>query len=521
VTIKESVRIPEVAYLSEHWQDFRGVEAAPTFLRRYPFGSLAAQVLGSVGEVTQAQLDEHKRDYRPGDEVGQSGIERRYDAYLRGRPGLAQLRVDSLGKPRSSINPRQLPLPGDSVRTTLDIDLQRAAEKSLREWILAARLHDCLGCWSANGGAIVALDPRDGAVLAMASYPGYNPAVYTGRVDPKKLNAFGLTEKTASVKNRPGLNRATQGAYPAGSTWKPVTALAAMQEHLVGPYDLLPCTATYEAYDQVFNNWTTAFHQDMAMAQAIETSCDTYFYELGRRFYVLPEERRQPLQEWATRFGFGRSTGMDVGGESTGLVPTIEWRKRTFEAELDRIWKPGDSIQLAIGQKDLQVTPLQMARFYAMVANGGRLVTPYVGVQVEQPGDSRSGPTVLRRFAHERPRPAGVDPAALAAVREGLFRATHGPNGTATAVFGSFPIAIAGKTGTAEKVVRLPGYEVPPTVDQSWWCGYGPYNAPTIVVCAMIENGGHGGAVAAPAALRVFEKYFGRKATYVQPEEKD
>ena len=212
------------------------------------------------------------------------------------------------------------------------------------------------------------------------------------------------------------------------------------------------------------------------------------------------------------RFGFGKPTGLDIGGEADGLVPTPAWRKKTFKTDWDRAWNPGDSIQLAIGQKDVLVTPLQMATFYAMLANGGNLVTPFLVSDVEQPGGKDSPRVVLRRFAPRPPRPSGVDPAALAAVRDGLYAGTHSANGTSAGVFANYSIPISGKTGTAEKVVNLPGYPVGHVEDQSWWCGWGPSQEAKIVVCALIENGGHGSTAAAPAALRVFEKYFHRKA---------
>jgi penicillin-binding protein 2 len=169
-------------------------------------------------------------------------------------------------------------------------------------------------------------------------------------------------------------------------------------------------------------------------------------------------------------------------------------------------------VQLAIGQGDLTVTPIQMARFYSMIANGGQLVTPHVADDVEQPTNDPRAPQILRRFAAQPPTPSGVDPAALRAVQEGLFEATHSPIGTSSGVFGAFPVPIAGKTGTAEKVVALPGYSTPLKFNQSWWCGYGPTDHPTITVCAVIENGGHGGTAAAPAALKVFEAYFHKQA---------
>jgi penicillin-binding protein 2 len=238
-------------------------------------------------------------------------------------------------------------------------------------------------------------------------------------------------------------------------------------------------------------------------------------------FYNLPANRGHALQLWASRFGFGAPSGIDVGPEVGGLLPTPEWRCRRFggppcKGYVDRIWKPGYSVQLAIGQGDLLVTPLQMARFYALIANGGKLVTPHLAEDVEQPTGDPRAPHVLRRLATQTARPSGVDPAALRYVQDGLLAATHSPIGTSSGVFGSFPVSIAGKTGTAEKVVSLPGYPAGHQENQSWWCGYGPTDDPTIVVCALIENGGHGGTAAAPAALKVFEEYFGEQATVTQ-----
>jgi penicillin-binding protein 2 len=246
----------------------------------------------------------------------------------------------------------------------------------------------------------------------------------------------------------------------------------------------------------------------MELTQALAESCDTYFYRVGARFYSLSANRGPTLQLWAQRFGFGSPTGIDVGPENSGLVPTPDWRKKTFKAPIDRIWKPGYEIQLSIGQGDLEVTPIQMARFYAMIANGGQMVTPHIAQDVEQTGSDTSSPQVLRELATQQATPSGVDPTYLQAVREGLYAGAHSVYGTSYGAFGQFPIPIAGKTGTAEKDVTLPGYPHPVKLNQSWWCGYGPFDAPSIVVCAVIENGGHGGTAAAPAALQVFEAYF-------------
>ena len=511
ITVKTSVGEEQVDYLYEHQAEFPGVEIVQVYLRDYAYAALAAQILGYTGEISPEELKRlRRRGYRAGDRIGKTGVEAAYDFYLRGRAGLGQIRVDSLGRPVSPYVPRQEPRPGYALRLTLDMRLQRAAEEALRYGIDLAHQNDQ---WAANGGAIVALDPRDGAVLAMASAPTFKPSVYVGRVDPKKLEAL-LDEDVARSANYPGLNRALAGLYPPGSTWKPVTALAGMQEHVFSAYDSLRCSpfAFYGRDRQKFRNWNPNVNRLMTLPEALAESCDTYFYEIGNRFYEGGSESRVRMQQWARRLGFGAPTGLDIGGEADGLLPTPEWRRKTFESDWDRAWNPGDSIQLAIGQKDLLVTPLQMAVFYAMLANGGNVVTPYLVSNVEQPGGKGSPRVVLRRFAPPPPQPAGVDPAALAAVRDGLYLATHSASGTSSGVFANYDVPISGKTGTAEKVVPLPGYPSDHLEDQSWWCGWGPSDAARLVVCALIENGGHGSSAAAPAALRVFERYFGVKA---------
>lgn len=511
ITVKTAVREEQVNYLYEHQAEFPGVKIVQTYLRDYTYPTLAAQILGYVGEISPEELKRLRRDgFRGGDRIGKTGIEGAYDAYLRGDAGLAQIRVDSLGRQVSEYELRKEPQAGNALRLTIDAGLQRAAEQALRYGIDLAHQNDH---WAADGGAIVALDPRDGAILAMASNPTYKPSLFVGRVDPKKLEPL-LDEEAATRANHPGLNRAIAGLYPPGSTWKPVTALAGMQEHVFSAYDSIQCSpvAFYGLDRQRFVNWNPFVDRPMRLDEALAESCDTYFYEIGNRFYERGSEGRVRLQQWARSFAFGRTTNLDIGGESTGLLPTPEWRKNTFKSDWDRAWNPGDSIQLAIGQKDLLVTPLQMAAFYGMLANGGNVLTPYLVSNVEQPGAKGSPRVVLRRFAPPPPQPAGLDPAAITAVHDGLYLATHSRSGTSTGVFGNYEVPISGKTGTAEKVVPLPGYPSDHLEDQSWWCGWGPSENARLVVCALIENGGHGSTAAAPAALKVFEKFFGAKA---------
>jgi penicillin-binding protein 2 len=263
----------------------------------------------------------------------------------------------------------------------------------------------------------------------------------------------------------------------------------------------------------VFKNWNPYVNEAMTLPTALAASCDTYFYEVGNSFYELPAQRGQPLQKWARAFGFGVKSGLDLGGEDPGLLPTIAWKRRHYTSAIDKLWTPGDSIQLAIGQKDMVATPLQMTRFYALLANRGKLVTPYLVSDVEQPSDGDRPPVVLRRFPPVPPKDVKVSSTALAAIDEGLRAATSAAYGTSVGVFGSFPVPVAGKTGTAEKW----NSELNRMLDQSWWCGYGPKagRKSPIALCVVIENGGFGGEAAAPAALRILEQHYGVEATVI------
>ncbi|HEX3455912.1 MAG TPA: penicillin-binding protein 2 [Gaiellaceae bacterium] len=516
VVVRTQATGPMLTYLEERAADFPGLTLARNYIRRYPDGSVAAQLLGYDGQTTKSA----------GQVIGLTGIEAAFNKFLGGVPGQARVRVDSLGRPQS---PRLLTTPpqqGQTVRLTLDAKLQVAAQNALNDGVQRAR-ND--GQWAADGGAIVALNPQDGSILALASSPTYNPSVYSGRITDRKLAAQGLIGKSAFAKNYPSLDRAVDGTYPPGSTFKPLTAIAALEEHLIKPYAFYPCTGTYvapqDSSKHVWHNWDLFVNEGMNLPTAIAQSCDTYFYGLGDRFYALPKDRGQPIQKWARRFGFGQESGSDLGPQSAGLVPTIGYLHQRFTKrndpnwKVDQFWKPGDSLNLSIGQGNLTVTPLQMARFYAALANGGKLVTPHILQDVENPNG-----TPVPTKAPAAPRPVqGLNPADLKVVQQGLFMGTHDPLGTSYGVFGQFPVPIAGKTGTAQKQVHVQGFSG--ERDQSWWCGYGPANEattpPKLVVCAVIENGGEGGAAAAPAAARVFAKFFNVPVPPTTPHQSD
>ncbi|HXV58630.1 MAG TPA: penicillin-binding protein 2 [Gaiellaceae bacterium] len=496
VTIRSDVSDRKAAYLLEHQTEFPGVQITETYLRRFDQGTIAAHILGYTSEISAEQLEQRSKEgLAPGDRIGQTGIEAAYDSYLRGLPGLGQVFVDALGRVTSERQFSQMPEAGDSVRLTIDDQLQRSAEEALAFGIRLA--HDN-GEWAADGGALVAMDVKTGEILALASNPTFDPEIFVGTVRERELKKLGDPRH-----NYPTLNRAIAGVYPPGSTFKPFTALAALQEGMLTPDELIQCTGKAVIDGQTFANWDPYKNEPMQLTTALANSCDTYFYDVALRFY---ERKDSPLQRWSREMGFGRPTGIDLGPEERGLVPTPEWRRRTFESEIDKIWTSGDSVQLSIGQGDLLVTPLQMTRAYAMIANGGKLVEPHLVKSVEEPRNEGEAPVVLRPYTPKPPKDLGIDDYALRVVQEGLFDATHATYGTSQSVFGAFPVPIAGKTGTAEKFVRLPGFAG--LRDQSWWCGYGPYASPELAVCAVIENGGHGGEAAAPVALKVFEDYF-------------
>ena len=499
VTVREAVRDDKVRFLLEHQAQFPGIEINEVELRRYEKGNLGAQLFGYVSEISADQLAKlEQQGYAAGDRIGQVGIESAYDRYLRGVAGVGEVNVDAMGRVTSERQFSRFPEPGYSVQLTLDSGLQEAAENALKYGVALAQDN---GEWAADGGAIVAMNPNDGEVLALASSPTFDPSVYVGRVRPQALKRLAAPEA-----NYPTLNRAVTGLYPPGSTFKPVTALAAIQEGLLSPSEIIQCTGSIKAGEdqQVFRNWDPNKNEPMTLTTALANSCDTYFYDVALRAYERPDS---PIQKWARRMGFGQETGIDVGPEGEGLVPTPAWRKRHFESAWDQQWRPGDSIQLGIGQGDMLATPLQMTRMYALIANGGSLVQPRIVQRIVQPATEGDAEVVIRSFPGTKPEDIGLDPTAVSTVQEGLYDATHASYGTSTSVFSHFPVPIAGKTGTAEKYVTIGKWSG--LRDQSWWCGWGPYADPELVVCAVIENGGHGGEAAAPAALKVFEKFFG------------
>ncbi|HDZ59538.1 MAG TPA: penicillin-binding protein 2, partial [Actinobacteria bacterium] len=371
VIIKKNITPEQKSYLIELMPlYFPGVDIKKFPLRDYPEGSTAAHLLGHVGEIDENELKEPQyADYSLGDEIGKDGVEYQFDRYLRGTDGSLEVEVDADGRPKRELRSIQSQ-PGNNVVLTVDSELQKATEDALAYGIDLAHGK---GYLAANGGAVVVMSPDDGEIFAMASYPSFDPELWVGGMsdsDYQSLNAEGA--------NDPLLNRAIAGQYPPASTFKSITAIAGLEEGIISPLNRFICNGVWDVLSQPFKCWGT--HGDVDLKRAITVSCDIYFYNVGYRFY---QADNLGIQRWAQMFGLGKVTGLDLPGEAVGRVPDPAWKQSFGQTEIDRMWMPGDSVNLSIGQGDILVTPLQLATAYAAIANGGRVVTPHVGLRVE------------------------------------------------------------------------------------------------------------------------------------------
>ena len=465
--VKPDVSDEVVAYLLERQGEFPGVTVERQFLRRYPHGEVGAHLFGYVSEVNREQLeDERYRGVEIGDRVGQSGIEYQYDRFLRGKNGASKLRVDALGRLRRYLGVKQ-PKQGRQLRLSIDLNVQRAGQAALER--------------GTGKGAFVAMDVRNGEVLGLGSEPSFDPNIFSRVIRQADLDHLYDEENGA-----PLTNRAIQGGYPTGSTFKLITSVAALEGGLITPDTPLFDGGSLTVGGVTFNNAGGVSHGTLALRQALTVSSDVFFYQLGLRANAAGDGRL--IQSWGRRLGLGRRTGIDLPGELPGLMPTPEWRNRLYEEELtDRPWAPGDNINLSVGQGDLQSNPLQMAVAYAAVANGGKVVRPHLGLRIED----ASG-RVLQELEPPTPTKLPINAAYRQAIMEGLRGAASSPGGTSTDVFAGFPVPIAGKTGTAEKGLGR--------ADQSWYIALAGYPNPDYVVAVTDEAGGFGADTAAPMA---------------------
>jgi penicillin-binding protein 2 len=464
-------------YLLENKERFPGVSVERTYVRDYKDGSLAAHVLGIVGQISPHQLTRPAyRNLRPGDVIGQAGVEYSYDKYLRGTAGSQRIQVDALGRPRGQLGSRPAQA-GDNLRLTLDAGLQAVGEEALRSKGLP--------------GAFVAMNVHTGAVLAMGSYPTYDPSFYTQPHTKAQYEAFG------NRSGDPLVDRADQGGYPTGSAFKPITATAALEDHLIEPDTIFNDTGSLDIGGLVVHNAGGAANGPIDMSTALKVSSDVYFFDLG--LHASAGGKGGQIQDWAHSYGLGQKPDIDLPNAGAGLIPTPAWRNRVYRKHsnpyIDRPWNQGDNVNLAVGQGDVMVTPLQLARAYAALANGGTLVRPHLGGRIV---DMR-GKTV-KRIKPPPKRHLHISDETRNVILGGLERAAMEPGGTSYPVMGGFPFPVAGKTGTAE---RGEGQE-----DQSWYSVIAPYGNPQIAVAVTVEHGGFGVESAAPIARAILEHYF-------------
>lgn len=468
--VKDRLTLREATLIESHRLDLPGVMIQVESQRNYPAGNVAAHLLGYVGEVSADQLEKPDfADLHQGSIVGQYGVEKWFDRQVRGRAGQKSVEVDALGHEKRAIVSDK-PLAGDDLYLTIDAKLQKIAE-------------DLLGDES---GAIVALDPTNGDVLAMASRPGFDPNVLSKELTNKQWVEIVQNER------RPLNNRATQGQYPPGSTFKVVMAAAALESNTVTPSTMVRCNGGYQFGNRLFHDWKQGGHGSVDMNEALIHSCDVYFYTVGQRMGI------DTIAEYAKQFGLGQETGVELPSERVGIVPSTAWKQKAR----NQPWYPGETISAAIGQGYVTVTPLQMASVIATVANDGLSIKPRLvqAVMNRTTGDRAEFPPTVRGKV-------AVKPATLALIKSALADVVT--KGTATRAKSPL-VTIGGKTGTAQTAALRTGPEkdIPKKFrDHAWFVAFAPVEAPRIAVAVLAEHMGHGGSAAAPLAKDVIEAY--------------
>lgn len=499
--IMKDADLKYIYYIKEHSYKFPGIKIENSPVRSYPNGKLAAHILGYVGEVSDWQLTKEVfNDVKLGDIVGKDGVEYEYNSTLMGNKGMQVIETNSMGRPTRTLKNIK-PVPGSSVVLTIDKEIQTATENALYRAIKAARKQfdkNFKKRYLSTAGAAVVLDATNGQIVAMASYPSYDPRLFIGGIKKKQWEKL-----NAKKAHYPMNNRAYVSMYSPGSTFKPITAVASLQENLSTPGTPFTCNGKWRRWNQTFRCWKPTGHGTLSLEGAMTVSCDVYFYNLGALLYLSKKRNGEPLQYWARNFGFGEKTGVPLpneGGVGTGKtiagrVPTKKW-KASFNRNRDKtyqMWYPGDTINMSIGQGDMLVTPLQLANAFAAIANGGTLYKPQIVKAIKSPNGN-----VKLRFRPQVRRRLKIKKFALDSVKRGLKGVVSG-EGTAAGAFIGFPVNIAGKTGTAQ---------VGNKQDTALFVGYAPADNPKYVVAVIIEEAGHGGSVSAPAAREIFSALF-------------
>lgn len=457
------------------------IEAEP--IRHYPGNELASPVLGYVSEISAAQLkDPRWKDYKIGDTIGQQGLEAYYEEYLRGKDGGYQVEVDYRGRPTGNVGAGIEPVPGYDLYLNLDKNIQAAAEEAAKRTLEERP--------KAKAVSVVVLDVKTGAVKAMVSYPGFNANRLVTGISQAELDELLETNQWRFA------NLATTGLYPPGSTFKIVSAIAALAEGAVTPQETI--------YDPGYHPMVPSLpcnraggHGAVNIVDALKYSCNVYFYEVGRRLGV------DAMAKYATALGLGSKTGIDLLGENYGTVPSSEWKANAYAD--GRVAQPevlfAEHMMAAMGQVFHLDTPIQMASVTQSIANNGVRMKPRLAYKVQ---DAEGN--LIAEFPAEISGVLQVDQSVLDTVKRGMYEVTSSPQGTAYWAFWDLPIKVAGKTGTAEN---------PLGENHAWFVGFGPYEDPEIAVAVVVDQGGGGSAVAAPIARAVFDAYFAEKTEEV------
>jgi penicillin-binding protein 2 len=519
VTIKTDAGRGALTVLAERQNEFPGVTQQPVSIRAYPYGAMAAQVLGYVGQVSEGELKLHAfNGVKQGTVVGQEGLEYYYDRYLRGRPGIQRVEVNAAGYPVPSKLAPTVPKGGYSLKVTLDLGLQKEGEKALLQGIENARA----GGKAADAGAFVALDPRNGQVLAMGSSPTFDPNKFAKPLTKSEYAALeGKAGASGEAAPAPLTDRAVNGTYPTGSTFKPITAMGALEAGVINPTQGLGAGQCIHVSTEQFCNAGKANYGAVGLVEALKVSSDTYFFEAGE----LANSHGNVIQSEAHKLGIGQQTGLDLPSEITGLVPDRAWRAKVGREELacerrkhvsscgisdGRPWSVGDNMHLAVGQGDLLTSPLQMAVAYSTLTNAftnggnGWVVRPHLGVEI----DASQG-RLVQSLSFPAQRHVHLNAEDVNLVMQGIHEAASQPGGTSAAVWAGWNQSqhpVYGKTGTAQHV----GKE-----DQSWYMCYVGDPTRPIVIAVTVEQGGFGAETAAPIARLLAAQWFGQAKKFV------
>ena len=458
-----------------HLNEMPGVELEIATVRHYPYGELFGHITGYIGEISKERLEKDPKGiYRMGDMTGKTGLEAFYEAELRGRNGQKLMEVDALGRPKSLLG-EESPVVGDTLTTSLDIPTQEAG-------YLAFGPHK---------GAAVAIDPNTGEVLALISKPSYDPNLFAAGIDRSTWVSL------ASGPGKPLINKAITGVYPPGSTFKPAVALAGLESRKITPNSRVACGGSFWFGGRAFRCWRKGGHGGLNVIQALEQSCDVFFYTVGNWVGI------DKIAAYAKMLGLGMRTGIDLPGERTGTIPSTAWKKRVLGVK----WYPGETISCAIGQGYVTVTPLQLAFFTSGLAHGQGIHAPRIGKAIVNPENQTQSQTI------ELPRrELKMNQKNLSLVQEGMLAVIEGSRGTGKRA--TIPnLRVAGKTGTAQvvKLSTFKGYSpsaLPERYrDHAWFIAFAPYEHPKIAVAVLVEHGEHGATTAAPVAKAMIEAY--------------